>query len=101
MFQLIDKCYKNSKFPNSNITVIDKLYKSLPSDFVDSKCFVSLLEEVNQIIWPDSSINKFVNVEHIYDQLVQYKSSMKVLFTYYSIIIIILPSSCESINYNC
>lgn len=94
MFQFIDKCYKNSNFLNSNITVIDKLYESLPSDFVDTKYFVSLLEEVNQIIWPNSSINTYVNVDHIHDQLMQFQSSMKVLFTYYSIMIIIIPSSC-------
>jgi len=78
MFQFIDKCYQNPNFPNSNIEVIDNLYKSLPSDFVDSKYFLQLLKEVNQVIWPDSGTSLYVHVEHVYDQLLQFKMSMKV-----------------------
>lgn len=58
--------------------MIDKLYKSLPSEFVDSKHFILLLKEVNQMIWPDSSITLYVHVEHVYEQLQQFKTSMKV-----------------------
>lgn len=58
--------------------MIDKLYKSLPFDFVNSKHFVLLLKEVNQIIWPDSSITLYVHVEHVYEQLKQFETSMKV-----------------------
>lgn len=75
--EFIDKCYQNPKFPNSNIEVIDNLYKSLPSDFVDSKYFLQLLKEVNQVIWPDSGTSLYVHVEHVYDQLLQFKMSMK------------------------
>lgn len=80
MFQLIEKCYENTNFSKSNIDVIDNLYKSLPSEFLDSKYFILLLKEANQVIWPDSGICLFTHMEHIYDQLQQFKTSMKVIF---------------------
>lgn len=80
MFQLIEKCYQNKNFPNSNIEIIDKLYNSLPADFLSSKYFIMLLKEANQVIWPDSSITFYTHMEYIYDQLQQFKASMKVRF---------------------
>jgi len=79
LFQLIDKCYENPNFPNSNIEVIDNLYKSLPFDFINSKHFKLLLKEVNQVIWPDSGTSLYTHVEHVYDQLLQFKISTEVL----------------------
>jgi len=78
MFQLIEKCYQNTNFPKLNIEVIDKLYKSLPSEFLGSKYFILLLREANQVIWPDSGSSLYTHMEHIYDQLQQFKTSMKV-----------------------
>lgn len=63
--------------------MVDELYKSLPHEFVNSKLFVSILEETNTKIWPDSSIAFYVHIEHIYDQLNQFKTSMEVSFTSY------------------
>jgi len=80
MFQLIEKCYQNTHFPKSNIEVIDNLYKSLPSEFLGSKYFIMLLKEANQVIWPDSGSTLYTHMEHIYDQLQQFKTSMKVRF---------------------
>ncbi|KAF0767125.1 interaptin-like [Aphis craccivora] len=76
--ELIEKCYQNKNFPNSNIEIIDKLYNSLPADFLSSKYFIMLLKEANQVIWPDSSITFYTHMEYIYDQLQQFKASMKV-----------------------
>ncbi|XP_060850821.1 death domain-associated protein 6-like isoform X2 [Rhopalosiphum padi] len=76
--ELIEKCYQNINFPNLNIEAIDKLYNSLPSEFLSSKYFIKLLREANQVIWPDSGINLYTHLEHIYDQLQQFKTSMKV-----------------------
>lgn len=78
MFQLIEKCYENPNFPKSNIEVVDKLYKSLPSEFLDTKHFLMLLNESNQVIWPDSNVSLYVYIEHIYKQLLQFEASMKV-----------------------
>lgn len=83
MFQLIEKCYANSKFPKSSIEVIDKLYRSLPSEFIDTKHFLQLLNESNQAIWPDSSASMYVYVEHVYNQLQQFETSMKVKLCFY------------------
>jgi len=80
MFQLIEKCYENPHFPKSNIEVIDNLYKSLPSEFLSSKYFIKLLKEANQVIWPDSGSFLYTHMEHIYEQLKQFKTSMKVRF---------------------
>lgn len=45
MFQLIKKCDKNAYFPKkSNIEVIDKLYRSLPSEFVNNENVFMLLK---------------------------------------------------------
>ncbi|XP_050059643.1 interaptin-like isoform X2 [Aphis gossypii] len=76
--ELIEKCYQNKNFPNSNIEIIDKLYNSLPAEFLSSKYFIMLLKEANQIIWPDSSITFYTHMEYIYDQLQQFEASMKV-----------------------
>lgn len=59
---------------------MDKLYKSLPAEFFNSKYFVSLLKEANQVIWPDSKTSLYVHVEHVYNQLLQFEASMKVKF---------------------
>lgn len=84
MFQLIEKCYANENFPKPNIEVIDKLYRSLPSEFLETKHFLQLLNESNQAIWPDSSASLYVYIEHIYNQLLQFKTSMKVKLCLYS-----------------
>ncbi|XP_003241599.1 reticulocyte-binding protein 3 isoform X2 [Acyrthosiphon pisum] len=76
--ELIEKCYQNTHFPKSNIDVIDNLYKSLPSEFLGSKYFIMLLREANQVIWPDSGSPLYTHMEHIYEQLQQFKTSMKV-----------------------
>jgi len=80
MFQLIEKCFQNIYFPKSNIEVINNLYKSLPSEFLGSKYFIMLLKEANQVIWPDSGSTLYTYMEHIYDQLQQFKTSMEVRF---------------------
>lgn len=88
MLQFINKCYENPNFPNPNIKVIDNLYKTLPHEFVTSKLFMSMLEEANTKIWPDSGVTSYVFIEHIYDQLNQFKTSMVVNFTnYYELIL--------------
>ncbi|KAL5235627.1 hypothetical protein ACI65C_003037 [Semiaphis heraclei] len=76
--ELIEKCYENTHFPKSNIEVIENLYKSLPSEFLGSKYFITLLKEANQVIWPDSGSFLYSHMEHIYDQLLQFKTSMEV-----------------------
>lgn len=83
MFQIISKCYENKNFPPSNIKMIDKLFKSLPLEIVTTKSFTSLLREVNQIIWPDSSKVLYIHIEHIYEELMDFKTSMEVKFIYY------------------
>lgn len=85
---MIDKCYENPNFPNSNIEVIDNLYKSLPSDFVDSEEFLKLLKDVNQTIWPDSGTSSYLYVKHVYDQLLQFKASMEVYIILYLILFV-------------
>jgi len=80
MFQLIEKCYENTHFPKSNIEVIENLYKSLPSEFLGSKYFIKLLKEANLVIWPDSGSFLYTHMEHIYEQLQQFKTSMEVRF---------------------
>ncbi|XP_050524134.1 metacaspase-2-like [Daktulosphaira vitifoliae] len=72
---LIEKCTQNFNFPKSNIKLIDQLYKSLPSEFTESKMFISLLTETNQKVWPDSGHSSYVYVQHIYEQLQQFKTS--------------------------
>uniref|UniRef100_A0A2H8TMX4 Death domain-associated protein 6 n=1 Tax=Melanaphis sacchari TaxID=742174 RepID=A0A2H8TMX4_9HEMI len=76
--ELIEKCYQNKHFSNLNVEKIDKLYNSLPSEFLNSNYFIKLLREANKIIWPDSGITLFIHLEHIYDQLQQFKASMQV-----------------------
>ncbi|XP_015366655.1 PREDICTED: CAP-Gly domain-containing linker protein 1-like isoform X2 [Diuraphis noxia] len=76
--ELIEKCYENNNFPKSNIEVIENLYKSLPSEFLGSKYFIKLLKEANLVIWPDSGSFLYTHMEHIYEQLQQFKTSMKV-----------------------
>lgn len=78
MFKIIEKCYANPNFPNSNIAIIDKLYDSLPIEFLDSKYFIKLIEEANQVIWPDSSKSLYVHIEYVHNQLNQFEASMKV-----------------------
>lgn len=83
MFQLIEKCYQNKKFPKSNIDVMEKLFRSLPFDFINTKHFILSLKEANQVIWPDSSLALYSLVEDIYNQLLQFETSMKVKLSYY------------------
>jgi len=88
MFQLVEKCYENPHFPKSSIEVIDNLYKSLPSEYFGSKYFIKLLKEANQAIWPDSGRFLYTHMEHIYEQLQQFKTSMKVRIINYLLYII-------------
>ncbi|XP_050420218.1 uncharacterized protein LOC126833109 isoform X2 [Adelges cooleyi] len=76
--ELIEKCYDNVKFPKSNIDTIKTLFKSIPSDFTESKLFIKLLREANQSVWPDSSAESYVHLENIYDQLRQFKSAKRI-----------------------
>ncbi|VVC45347.1 Hypothetical protein CINCED_3A021222 [Cinara cedri] len=76
--EFIEKCYQNANFPNQNIQLVDKLYRSLAPEFVESKYFLLLLKEANQAIWPDSSVSLYIHVEHVYNQLLQFHSSMEI-----------------------
>lgn len=80
MFQLIEKCYQNPNFPNSNIEKIDKLYNSLPSEFVNSKYFLRLLKEADSAVWPDTNSSSYTHIDHVYEQLLLFQSSMTVTF---------------------
>lgn len=59
--------------------MIDTLYKTLPPELLDSKRFLTILKEANLAIWPDSGKMLYdMHIEHIYDQLQEFETSMKV-----------------------
>lgn len=78
MFQLIEKCYENPYFPKSNIEAIDKLYRSLPPEYLDTKYFLKLLDEVNKIVWPDTRLHLYVHMDYVHKQLLQFQTLMEV-----------------------
>lgn len=75
--ELIAKCYENTNFSKSKIKVVDKLFKSMPPEFVYPKHFIALLEEVNSKIWPDCNISLYEHIEHIYKELNKFKMEVQ------------------------